>query len=297
MRFLGTGVASTYDDPIWTHLIPKNCILFIVDSKMNVYRVRRRPKAWDERVLKAKHRWLLPFFAIEWVWHWLAYLLGNWAFLEVLEYCGTFSILLGVILYFAESGDRTKQKHYQAWQVINTAQGKGGSGGRKEALQELASDGIDLVGVDLSDAFLQGLQRPRANLARASLRGCDLREASFEGSNLQYADLTSANLRNASLAKADLSHATLADSDLNGGNLAAANCQGVDFSRADLRNADLEALRWKEIKDVTLANLFGAKNLPDGFLTWAMQKGAVTIESSDDWAALIDRETKKDGEK
>ncbi|MBV8816506.1 MAG: pentapeptide repeat-containing protein, partial [Verrucomicrobia bacterium] len=84
---------------------------------------------------------------------------------------------------------------------------------------------------------------------------------------------------------------------LNGCNLAAANCQGVDFSRADLRNADLEALRWKQIKDVTLANLFGAKNLPDGFLTWAMQKGAVTIESSDDWAALIDRETKKGSEK
>jgi hypothetical protein len=28
----------------------------------------------------------------------------------------------------SEAGDRKKQKHYQAWQVINTAQGKGGSG-------------------------------------------------------------------------------------------------------------------------------------------------------------------------
>ncbi len=39
---------------------------------------------------------------------------------------------MAVIFYFSESGDRLKQKHYQAWQVINTAQGKGGSGGRIE---------------------------------------------------------------------------------------------------------------------------------------------------------------------
>ena len=34
-----------------------------------------------------------------------------------------------LIFYFADQGGRLKQKHYQAWQVINTAQGKGGSGG------------------------------------------------------------------------------------------------------------------------------------------------------------------------
>jgi uncharacterized protein YjbI with pentapeptide repeats len=264
---------------------------------MNVYRVRRRPKAWDEHVLKPKQRWLRPFFAIEWVWHWLAYLLGNWAFLEVLEYCGTFSILLGVILYFAESGDREKQKHYQAWQVINTAQGKGGSGGRKEALQELASDRIDLVGVDVSDAFLQRVQLRNANLARASFRSCDLREASFEGANLAWADFSSANLRYGSLARANLRHAMFTDSDLNGCTLAAADCQAVDFSRADLRNCDLRDLQWKQIAAVKLANLFGAKNLPDGFFAWALQKGAVTIGSSDDWAALIAKEVRKDGEK
>jgi uncharacterized protein YjbI with pentapeptide repeats len=254
---------------------------------MNVYRVQRRPQPWNEHLQNAKHRWLQPFFAIEWVWRWLAFLLGHWAFVEVLEYCGTLSILLGVILYFAETGDREKQKHYQAWQVINTAQGKGGSGGRKEALQELASDGIDLVGVDVSDAFLMGVQLRHANLARASLRSSDLRGASFEGSNLEYADFTSANLRNGSLAKANLRHTIFADSDLNGCTLAGADCQDVDFSRADMRNCDLKDLHWEQITDVKLANLFGAKNLPDGFLAWALQKGAVTIESSDEWAALI----------
>jgi hypothetical protein len=85
---------------------------------------------WSRHRERAKYRWLIPFIAIEWVWAWLAYWLSGWAFLEVLEYSGTLSLLLAVISYFSESKDRLKQKHYQAWQVINSAQGKGGSGGR-----------------------------------------------------------------------------------------------------------------------------------------------------------------------
>jgi uncharacterized protein YjbI with pentapeptide repeats len=219
----------------------------------------------------------------------MSYLLGNWSFLEVLEYLGTLSLLLGVILYFAESGDREKQKHYQAWQVINTAQGKGGSGGRKEALQELVADRVDLVGVDVSDAFLMGVQLSRANLARASLRGADLRMAVFDQADLEYADLGSANIRNGSLIKADLEYAMFADSDLNGCNLTGANCEDADFSRADLRNCDLKDLNWKGIKEVKLANLFGVKDAPEGFLAWAMKNGAVAIESDAEWGDTIQK--------
>jgi hypothetical protein len=100
---------------------------------------------------------VLPFLAFEWPWEWVAFLLSDWRFLEVLEYLGSFSVLAAVIFYFSESGNRIKQRHYQAWQVINTAQGKRGSGGRIEALQELNADKVPLVGVDVSSAFLQGL--------------------------------------------------------------------------------------------------------------------------------------------
>jgi uncharacterized protein YjbI with pentapeptide repeats len=256
---------------------------------MYIYRFRRRPGSFKEHLQRARYQWLQPFFAAEWVWEWLSYLLGNWSFLEVLEYLGTFSILLGVILYFAETGDREKQKHYQAWQVINTAQGKGGSGGRKEALQELVADRVDLVGVDVSDAFLMRVQLRRANLARASLRGADLRMGVFDQADLEYADLSSANIRKGSLVKADLSYANFADSDLNGCNLAEANCEDADFNRADLRNCDLKDLKWKGIKGVKLANLFGVKNAPQGFLQWAMQNGAVGIEADAEWQAAIDK--------
>jgi hypothetical protein len=260
---------------------------------MYIYRLRRRPESCKSRLQRAKYKWLLPFFALEWVWDWLSYLLGNWAFLDVIEYLGTFSILFGVILYFAESGDRDKQKHYQAWQVINTAQGKGGSGGRKEALQELAADHIDLVGVDVSDAFLQGVRLSGANLARANLRAADVRAAVFEQADLEYADLTSANLRGGSLAKANLQYAVFTDGDLNGCNLSEADCEDTDFSRVDLRNCELKNLKWKGIKELKLANVFGVRDVPDGFMAWARQHGAVAIESDAEWQAAIEKEQGK----
>ena len=94
--------------------IELGCLIQIGAVKMAILKYRTRPEAWPRHRERAKYAWLIPFFAIEWVWNWLAYWLSGWAFLEVLEYLGTLSLLLAVVSYFAESGDRIKQKHYQA---------------------------------------------------------------------------------------------------------------------------------------------------------------------------------------
>ena len=138
---------------------------------------------------KSKHAWAKPFLAVEWIWEWIAYALSNWTFLEVLDYLETFSVLIAVIFYFSESGDRVKQRHYQAWQVVNTSQGKGGSGGRIEALQELNADGVPLVGVDVSGAFLQGIRLDKARLLRANFSTADIRDAKFPSADFTDADL------------------------------------------------------------------------------------------------------------
>src|SRR6202022_4691911 len=159
---------------------------------MAVFKQRTRPEAWSVLRKRAKYAWMLPFLAIEWAFVWFAYWLSGWAFLEVLEYLGTLSLLVAVISYFSESGDRLKQKHYQAWQVINSAQAKGGSGGRIDALEELHADGVPLVGVDVSDAFLQGIDLGGADLLRASFRGADVRGGTFIKYRVNFADLSSA---------------------------------------------------------------------------------------------------------
>jgi pentapeptide repeat protein len=246
------------------------------------HRVTRRPEKWATLVAKLKHRWMIPFRAFEWLSEWVAYALSHWSFLEVLEYLGSFSVLIGVIFYFSESGDRIKQRHYQAWQVINTAQGKGGSGGRIEALQELNEDKIQLVGVDVSSAFLQGVHLEHANLLRADLSAADLRGSDFRFADLAFADLHAANFRGSNLENASFSDADLKDADLVGANLAGAKLDRVDLTAADLRSSNLEDVQWKEIRSIKSANIAGVKAAPDGFIQWALQNGAVYSPSADE---------------
>ena len=238
-------------------------------------RTTRRPADWQTIKSGFRHPWLLPLRRIEWILEWTAYGLSRWSFLEVLEYLGSLSVLIGVIFYFSESGDRVMQRHYQAWQVINTAQGKGGSGGRIEALQELNADKVPLVGVDASAAFLQGIHLEHANLLRADLSAADLRGSVLDAAHLDYANLHFANFRDSNLERAVLSNANLSDADLVDAHLAGAKLDGADLSSADLRNADLNSIAWQQIAAIKSANIAGVKNAPTGFREWALKNGAV----------------------
>jgi len=244
-----------------------------------IFRVEReRPKPWKVYIA-GKLRWLMPFLAVEWLFAGIAYALSHWSFLEVLEYLGSFSVLIAVVFYFSESGDRLKQKHYQAWQVINTAQHTSGSGGRIEALAELNADGVPLVGVDVSSAFLQGIQLPKAKLLRANFGSADVRNSNLESADLSYASLTGANFRQSDLRHVSLTSANLTDGDFCGAQFAGSDLSDAALDGADLGNADLGAIQWQKIKSVQKANLAGVKNPPEGFLAWALKNGAVQSDS------------------
>jgi hypothetical protein len=240
---------------------------------------RKRPASWAIRKAGIKHAWAVPLWKFEWYWEWIAYVLSNWSFLEVLEYLGSFSILIAVVFYFSESGDRLKQKHYQAWQVINTAQGKGGSGGRVEALQELNADRVPLVGVDVSGAFLQGIHLERARLLRSNFNASDLRDSDLAYADFSDADLRFANFRQSDLRNANFQRASLQDADLSGADLANADLTGATLTNADLRFANLSNVLWRDARALKNTNIFGVKNAPEGFVSWALQRGAVQIES------------------
>jgi len=248
---------------------------------MLVREQRHRPLSWQERGQSLGRRWMLPLAAIEWSFEWVAYWLSRWAFLEVLEYLGALSVLFGVLFYLGEAGDRRQQKHYQAWQVINTAQGKGGSGGRIEALQELNADRVPLVGVDVSGAFLQGIRLRQARLARADLEAVDARDSDFQHSDLAYADLRSGNFRNGDLSHTNLAYANLEGADLVGAVLAAADLSGSSLKNADLRNCDLAGIKWQRITSIESANIFGVRNAPAGFVAWGRLHGAVSSPGAD----------------
>jgi hypothetical protein len=241
---------------------------------MQVY-VRReeKPESWAEWRARFHHSWMLPLAVFEYAMDWLVYVLSNWRFLEVLDYLGNFGILVAVVFYFAGAGDRLKQKHYQAWQVINSAEGKGGNGGRIDALDELNADGVSLTGVNLASAFLMGMRLPKAKLARANFDGADARNADLAGATVVDASLRSANFRGANLKGVSFARSVLDDADLTGADLREANLTGATLENADLRNADLREANWASLQSVKGANVLGVKD--PAFVAWAVAHGAV----------------------
>jgi len=93
--------------------------------------------------------------------------------------------------------------------------------------------GVDLRGCDLTDANLNQC-RPGGKLAgakffRAKLRKATLTQADLRGADLRKADLQLAALWGADLRHADLTGANLAGANLTGANLAGANLTGAKY--------------------------------------------------------------------
>jgi hypothetical protein len=237
-----------------------------------VLKHRRPPEPWKEFRRRALHPILIPFQMTEFAAEWTAYFLSRWSFLEVLDYAGSFSVLVAVIFYFAESGARTRANHYQAWMVINSAHGQYGNGGRQDALQSLNDDHVSLVAVDISRASLPGVDLHDADLLRGNFAECDLRGAKFMHANLELADLRNANLREADLRGAVFRNANLSETDLTDANLDGASLEGANLMDADLSNIK----NWDQIASMQGALIQHVDNAPDGFIPWAIQHGAIT---------------------
>lgn len=150
--------------------------------------------------------------------------------------------------------------NYQAWQVVNSAQGKGGSGGRIDALANLVKNGQSLAGVNADGAWLVGVD----------LRGANLEHASFRNANLQGARLDGANLKHAVLAGANFTAASLEAAFLQGADVQHARFSATNFVSADL--ADL--VGWREIDAISYARIHRVQRAPHGFREWARSLGA-----------------------
>nr|VFK67955.1 MAG: Pentapeptide repeat-containing protein [Candidatus Kentron sp. UNK]VFK73034.1 MAG: Pentapeptide repeat-containing protein [Candidatus Kentron sp. UNK] len=166
--------------------------------------------------------------------------------------------------------------------------------GKKEKKGKLA--GVDLTGVDLSEANLEDADLSEAklwdaDLSEANLRNATILKAGFQNANLSKADFDGADLSGARLQKANLSGtnfstATLSDARLKTANLSRADLSKADLSKADLSSADLEDIEnWREIESINNANIFGVKSAPEGFKAWARDRGAVEM-TPEGWRAF-----------
>jgi len=196
--------------------------------------------------------------------------------------------------------NRKKLKHYQAWQVINSAYGKRGSGGRIQALEELNADGISLDRVDLGQAWLDSVNLKGASLQEADLHKCRMRHARLDSADLHGAFMEETDLETAHLEWASLWMAYLNDANLNmayltgadffGASLAGASFQESQMEWASLVGADLTKANFKD------ANLRGAslsaKHLVGANMNNASLRGAglmrADLSGIRNWRAIRD---------
>lgn len=134
----------------------------------------------------------------------IAALLRNSALFKIIEFLGLILLTLAALSYISQGHERQKIGRYQAWQTINSAQGKAGNGGRIEALEYLNGDRASLAGVNADKAYLVQIDLANANLAKASFREANLQQAKLQGANLQQANLQQANLQAVNLKQTDI---------------------------------------------------------------------------------------------
>jgi uncharacterized protein YjbI with pentapeptide repeats len=107
--------------------------------------------------------------------------------------------------------------------------------------------------IDLSGAYLSGVEQWNSNLSGADLSGANLSKAFLMRVNLSGADLNGANLSEANLSEANLKGANLSNAKLEGTNLSEANLKGANLSNAALYGTNLSKA------DLSGANLSGAE--------------------------------------
>jgi len=176
------------------------------------------------------------------------------------------AIVAALIVYLKEVPERKAQRHYEAWQVIDSAATAkvATSYARKQALEDLNRDGVSLRKINIAGADLEGINLQQADLCDANLNGANLGGANLEGANLNGANLEGAtlliaNLRGATLIGANLNNSILEHAKLSFVNLGSTSCRDAKLSYACLRRAYLRGV------DLTNAKLTHAR-LNEAFL-------------------------------
>jgi uncharacterized protein YjbI with pentapeptide repeats len=183
---------------------------------------------------------------------WIAYGLSGLAIFKVLEYAGKLTILGAAILWITGGAERKSADERAAWAIVD-AQG----GGRREALDHLYSRGINLRGLDGSNAYfgdihLKGADLRWANLSRANLDGADLEGVNLQGANLRFASLRNAKLRGAILERAEVLGTDFSGADLREVNMRNAVLETAQtiFKGAMIDHADMREISYTDIPQI-----------------------------------------------
>ncbi len=191
----------------------------------------------------------------------------------------SFAFIMALCLFLLETPDRTKQAQYEAWQVVDAANGLKTSYARIQALQDLNEDQVSMKGLSAIEADLRNIDFQRADLSNADLSGADLRGANLSNANLSNANLANADFSNANLANARLSSSNLADANFVEANLSNVDFVGAIITDANFVRANLERAYFGD-------NSFIKTNLKDAIIRKTKFFGVENLSSAQIQSAL-----------
>ena len=200
-----------------------------------------------------------PLIKVEKVlWEPLLAWADNQALLSLLGIIGNVGIIIAVFTFIGIEQQRRDAEVLNAWQILTSADGQAGSGGRTQALEFLnASPGshwrrrvsclwlcswpaesfedinlsveVESAGLPLSDKLGSVHDSLSESTPGVYLREIQLPEARLIKAKLQGANLFRANLEGANLFAANLEGANLLEANLQGADLLEANLEGVNL--------------------------------------------------------------------
>jgi hypothetical protein len=160
------------------------------------YRLMFQSYLHQKKGLWLNKPWARPITLMEEFVEDITYWLEKWDFIKLLDYASKITIIIGFFTFINQlfkADERVRiervKAQYEAWQVINSAAGQGGSGGRIDALQSLNKDRISLARLTVEGANLTGINLQHAKLQGANFRNANLSEANLSGANLDGASL------------------------------------------------------------------------------------------------------------
>ncbi len=191
----------------------------------------------------------------------------------------SFAFIMALCLFLLETPDRTKQAQYEAWQVVDAANGLRTSYARIQALQDLNEDQVSMKGLSAVEADLRNIDFHRADLSNADLSGSDLRGANLSNANLANANLANVDFSNANLANARLSNSNLADANFVEANLSNVDFVGAIITDTNFVRANLERAYFGD-------NSFIKTNLKDAIIRKTQFFGVENLSSAQVKSAL-----------
>jgi len=114
---------------------------------------------------------------------------------------------------------------------------------------------------NFSEAVLEQANFIRANLKQSNLSQANIGMANLSKANLEGAKIIGSILRNSNLTEANLKNSSCRGTDFEGAIFVKANLQGADLLSAFFEETDLSNANLTRVKNLTIAQLSGAKTL------------------------------------